>query len=130
MSEETQQFLTVAFGGAVLVLGLLAYNNNPDVATQPPETAGGRVMGVARAGLPFLLVGYTVLVAMRFKGKAYEMARNVVILVSGIALVHAILVNPIGADATTPGTKWEQVSHDVTTPLAAGALFSLPIIFY
>ncbi len=127
MSEETQQFLTVAFGGAVLVLGLLAYNNNPDVATQPPDTAGGRVMGVARAGLPFLLVGYTVLVMMRFNGKGLQMARNVVILVSGIALVHAILVNPVPA---ATGTKWEQVSHDVTTPLAAGALFALPIIFY
>ena len=124
MTEETQQFLTVAFGGAVLVLGLLAYNNNPD--TEPATTTGGRIMAVIRGGLPFLLVAYTLLVLMRFKGKAYDMGRNVAILVSLVALLHALIVNSVGSG----GSKWEQVSHDVTTPLSAGAFVALPILFF
>lgn len=125
ITEETQQILTVAFGGAVLVLGLLAYNNNPD--TTPPTTTGGRIMNVVKTSLPFLLVAYTLLVLMRFKGKALEMGRNVAILVSLVALLHALIVNP---KPSGTGTKWEQVSNDVTTPLSAGAFFALPILFY
>lgn len=129
ISEETQQFLTVAFGGVVLVMGLLAYNNNPNShsAHLPPANAGLRAYLVVKAALPFILVAFTILVAMRYGGKAREMARNVVIVVSLIAVIHAVLVTPSPGGS---GTKWEQVSADVTTPLSAGALFALPIMFY
>ena len=125
-SFDVAQTTTLFFGGAVVVMVLLAYNNQPDT-TDPDALDKGsvRIYTVASNALPFFFVAYTTLIASAATGKTAEMYKNFVLLVGIGSIVHAWAVKP------TPDEKgWGKVANDVTSKLAAGAFFALPIALY
>ena len=128
---DVAQSMTALFGGTVLIMLFLAYNNHPDTtpgAGGVPNYAKAavRIYTIVQNALPFLFVAYTVLVAEYAKGKSGEMYRNFVLFIGLGSIIHAWAVEPKAG-----GTKgWGQVVTQLTAPLSQGAFFALPIALY
>jgi len=127
-------YLTMTFilGGFVILATVLQYNNTDYDAKLKA------LINTVTGGLGFLLVVYTSLMGGAV-GANRSMYRNLILLLSigSLALVllqgNNIAVGAgtlTGIDGGASDGGWAQVAQTVAVPLAQGALFALPMVFF
>jgi len=128
-------YLTMTFilGGFVILATVLQYNNTDYDAKLKA------LINTVTGGLGFLLVVYTSLMGGAV-GANRSMYRNLILLLSIGSLALVLLQGgniAVGAgtlsgitDSAADAGGWAQVAQAVAVPLAQGALFALPMVFF
>jgi hypothetical protein len=124
-------YLTMTFilGGFVILATVLQYNNTDYDAKLKA------LINTVTGGLGFLLVVYTSLMGGAV-GPNRSMYRNLILLLSAGSLVLVTLQGSnitVGEGTSGEGASdggWAQVAQAVAVPLAQGALFALPMVFF
>jgi len=140
-SLDSYQLLTLIFGVVVIGKVVTDYNKKADDLT--PKLAN--FYNIITLGLPFLFAGYAFLIS----GATGESAYTYKMLVIGLSLASILLFITSGnGEAVTPAsgasggelwvggpgaafaTPWKSVAGRTGLPLALGALFALPLVYF